>query len=84
MSGEDRPYITCRELLDFLDSYLENELPEDRRAEFDRHVDVCPACRAYIRQYGVAIRLAPRAFEPSEHEEAPEELIEAILRARGR
>jgi anti-sigma factor RsiW len=84
MSGEDRPYITCRELLDFLDSYLEGALPADRRAEFDRHLAVCAACRAYIRQYGVAIRLGRQAFEPPECEEAPEELIQAVLKARGR
>ena len=84
MSGEDRPVITCRELLEFLDSYLGNELPDDRRAEFERHLRVCPACRAYLRQYDVAIRLGKRAFAAPAPEDAPEELIRAVLRSRPR
>jgi anti-sigma factor RsiW len=83
MSGEERPYITCRELLEFLDAYLENELPGERRAEFERHLAVCAACRAYIRQYQAAVRLGKRAFDdPESAEDAPEELIRAVLTAR--
>src|SRR5713101_4779844 len=86
MSGEDRPLITCRELLDFLYLYLEDELPEERRGEFDRHLAVCPPCRAYIRQYQDSIRLGKAAFEPPESSlrDVPEELVQAILQARSR
>jgi hypothetical protein len=30
----ERPYITCRELIEFLYLYLEGELPLDRAVEF--------------------------------------------------
>ena len=85
MSAEERPYITCRELLDFLYLYLENELPEDRRGEFDRHLEVCEACRAYLRQYAETIRLGPSAYadqDAAPAADAPEELVQAVLRAR--
>jgi anti-sigma factor RsiW len=86
MSAEERPYITCRELIDFLHLYLEDELPEERRGEFDRHLAVCEACRAYIRQYEEAIRLGKAAFAPESAEapaaDAPEELVQAILKTR--
>ena len=85
MSASERPYITCRELLDFLHLYLEDELPEDRRREFDRHLAVCPACQAYIREYEEAIRLGKAAYDDPESAasgDAPEELVQAILRAR--
>ena len=86
MSAE-RPYITCRELIDFLYLYLDGALSADRRGEFERHLGVCEACREYIRQYGDAIRLGKAAFaDPSEPAEtqAPDELVRAILAARPR
>ena len=82
MSADQRPYITCRELLDFLYLYLEDELPEDRRSEFDRHLAVCDPCREYIRQYEESIRLGKAAFADPDRpaaDEAPEELVQAIL-----
>ena len=76
------PYITCHELIDFLYLYLENELPGPRRAEFERHLAVCPSCRTYIETYRDAIILEKKAFHDSAEallQEAPEELIAAIL-----
>jgi anti-sigma factor RsiW len=87
MSAAESPYITCRELLDFLYLYLENELPEDRRQEFERHLGVCDPCREYIRQYQESIRLGRAAFADANapaDEAAPEELVRAILRARAK
>ena len=87
MSAEERPYITCRELLDFLYLYLENELPEDRQGEFDRHLAVCEACRAYLRQYEETIRLGRSAYADPGFPTAadtPEELVRAILETRKR
>ena len=85
--SDDRPYITCRELIDFLYLYLENELPADRRSEFDRHLGVCDPCRDYIRQYELSIRLAKDAFAGSDgpaDETAPEGLVRAVLASRPR
>jgi anti-sigma factor RsiW len=82
MSTVERPYITCNELLDFLYLYLQNELPEDRRAEFDRHLGVCDPCQEYIRQYQDTIRLGRSAYSDSRAADVPEELIQIILNAR--
>jgi anti-sigma factor RsiW len=83
VTGEERPYITCRELLEFLNLYLDGELPEERRAEFDRHLGVCEPCRSYIREYRQAVELGRDAFAASdEPADAPEELVAAILRSR--
>ena len=84
MSAQERPYITCQELLDFLYLYLEGEMPEDRRSEFDRHLAVCDPCRGYIRQYEDAIRLGKAAFSDPDGPPAdtPEELVQAILKTR--
>jgi anti-sigma factor RsiW len=82
MSSVERRYITCHELLDFLYLYLEDELPEDRRIEFDRHLSVCDPCREYIRQYQDAIRFGRSAYQDLDAAETPEELVRAILKAR--
>jgi len=81
----NRPYITCRELIEFLHLYLDGELPPDRRAEFDRHLSVCESCVHYIETYKTTIALGRRAWPEPEApvgKEVPEELVAAILSAR--
>ena len=79
--------INCREFVDFLMGYLDRELPEAQRAEFERHIAECPPCDVYLSQYRDTLRLerdlcpTPDAEIP---EEVPEELVAAILAARGR
>jgi len=79
--------LNCRELIDFIESYLEGELPEAQRVVFEAHLDVCPYCRDYLESYRATVRLGRRAY-PEEGAEAPEDvprpLIEAILAARAR
>ena len=84
MSAEERPCIACHELLDFLHLDLDDELPEERRSEFDRHLSVCDPCRAYVRQYEEAIRLGKAAFDDpaAPAADTPEELVQAILLTR--
>jgi anti-sigma factor RsiW len=77
--------ITCRELIDFLMSYLDNELSADERREFERHLEVCPPCRRYIATYSEAVRLGKVALRPSDEAppaDVPETLVKAILAAR--
>jgi anti-sigma factor RsiW len=77
--------ITCRELIDFIDSYLERELPDEQRASFEAHLRVCPSCVAYLGSYRTSIDLARSAHDLSEEDvaaEMPPELVAAILRCR--
>ncbi len=48
--------MTCRELVDFLMEYLEDELPGDSRRVFEAHLGECPPCQAYLDTYKEAIR----------------------------
>jgi anti-sigma factor RsiW len=82
--AETRPYITCQELIDFLYLYLEGELPEDRRLEFERHLKVCPDCVNYVEQYRATMRLCAGALADSgapAPADMPPGLAEAILAA---
>lgn len=75
--------ITCRELIDFLMSYVDGELPPEQRAEFDRHLDACAACRRYLDSYRQTIRLAKGLKQDAPAPpDVPEELVQAILAAR--
>jgi anti-sigma factor RsiW len=86
LSGEGRlstkPYITCQELIDFIGSYRDNELTPDQRAEFERHLAVCPSCIAYLKTYEQTIELARAAGDEPVPADVPESLVQAILAAR--
>ncbi len=78
--------ITCREFVDFMMQYLDAELPADERAEFERHVSDCPPCGIYLEQYRDTVTLGKAVCRDPEGpvpEEVPEDLVSAILAARG-
>jgi anti-sigma factor RsiW len=79
---EPNPYITCRQLIDFIGAYLDQELPAEERAEFERHLAVCPSCVAYLSTYRKTITMAQRAGSDPAPADVPETLIAAILAAR--
>jgi anti-sigma factor (TIGR02949 family) len=75
--------VSCHEFVDFLDAYLDGELPRDVAARFAEHLSLCPSCVAYANTYRTTRELARRTLlEQSPAQRAPEELIAAILAAR--
>jgi anti-sigma factor RsiW len=80
--------MNCREFTEFLHEYLFGKLSADEREEFEKHLAECPWCVAYLDSYKQTIQLEQAAFAASENApppaDAPEELIQAILRARPR
>ena len=80
--------MNCREFTEFLHEYLFGDLPADERAEFDKHLGECPWCVAYLDSYQKTIQLERAAFPAPEDAplpaDAPEELVQAILRTRQR
>lgn len=75
--------LTCKELIDFLDDYVADALEPDRREAFESHLKICRGCRNYLATYRAAVRLSHDAAA-STAEDAPEDLVKAILAARGR
>lgn len=76
--------MSCRELIEFLQAYLSGELASARRAEFDRHLSICPPCVAYLTGYQETIRLARASFQRQDDpvpEGVPVMLIAAIRAA---
>ena len=78
--------LSCRELIDFLAAYLDGELAPEARADFDRHLSLCPSCVDYLASYRETVRLGKRACEPDAElpADVPPELVDAILAARRR
>jgi anti-sigma factor RsiW len=78
--------MTCREIYDFLDDYLESGLPESTRREFASHLDRCESCRRYLATYVKTKDVAIAAERALDRDAAPapppEELIQAVLDAR--
>lgn len=78
--------ITCRELIDFLGAYEAGDLPGPSQHEFERHLEICPPCLAYLETYRQTVVMGRRVCEidgPAP-DDVPEELVQAILAARER
>lgn len=78
--------MDCQALVEFLMAYLDEELPEGQRAEFERHLEDCPPCLVYLETYQEAVRLGRDVCREDDAlpAEVPEELVQAVLRARQR
>jgi len=79
--------MTCAELDSFIVDYLDGSLPFRQRAVFRLHLLMCRKCSTYLKGYRQTVALGQRVFSNLEKpavEEAPEELVRAILSARSR
>lgn len=78
----ERAYITCRELIDFIAGYVAGELDAAARHDFERHLGVCPSCRAYLDSYRKTMALTRAAASDERVDDVPEALVRTILDAR--
>jgi len=79
--------VTCRDLVGFLGAYLDGELADDVGRRFDAHLAACAECAAYVHAYAETVRVAQGAFADRDAPvpaDVPEDLVQAILAARGR
>jgi anti-sigma factor RsiW len=81
-----RASLTCREFVAFLDDYLSGRLSPRQKRRFEEHLAACPSCVAYKNTFETAVRLGRVAVLVPDPEalpdEAPVELVHAILAAR--
>ncbi len=76
-----RKSLSCRETTEFLMAYLEGELAEPVRVEFELHLGVCRSCRAFLDTYRSTILLSKESMCGESAPEMPAELTAAILEA---
>lgn len=79
-----RELITCRELIGFIADYMDGQLSRPALDDFHRHIAHCVSCRAYLQSYEWTVRLGKVSVleNSATVEEAPEELVQAILRVK--
>lgn len=75
--------LSCREFVDFLWRFLEDDVTPAERAVFERHAASCPSCAAYLVALRQAVDLGRAAFrDDSLPADVPAELVEAVLAAK--
>lgn len=76
--------MNCREFVEFLMAYVNNDLAENEACAFRQHISDCPPCIHYLESYRETLALEKEAYREEEmlFEQAPENLVRAILAAR--
>ena len=79
--------MICRKFITSLLEYVFGELPATEHAQFEAHLDKCPDCLAYLKNYEMTIKLGAAAYADTDlnqavSQDAPEESLRAILSAR--
>ena len=75
--------LTCRQIIDFVQAFLDGELPPREKTIFELHLTICPDCANYLRNYQTTRALSKLAVEDDlTPPPIPEDLVQAILIAR--
>jgi len=78
-NSSNEPYITCRQVIEFIVDYLDGSLSAEDLRQFQRHLAVCESCVVYLQTYEQTLRLAR---DTGEELDLPEDLVAAVLAAR--
>jgi anti-sigma factor RsiW len=71
-------FISCQELVELVTDYLEDALPPAERARFERHLEGCGGCAAYLEQMRTTIELTGRLTLAQIEPDAEEALLQAF------
>lgn len=77
--------LTCRQLIDFIADFLDGTLPAHLALAFERHLNECPSCAAYLDSYRATVRLGRLVALGSDAPASaafPAKLIAAVRAAR--
>ena len=76
--------MNCREFVEFLMAYVNNDLAESEAGAFRQHISDCPPCIHFLESYRETLALEKEAYQDEEmlFDQAPENLVRAILVAR--
>jgi anti-sigma factor RsiW len=67
---------TCRQvILDLLIEYEDGTMPAAERADFERHVEMCPPCVRFLTTY----RATGKTLKLLKLEEIPPDLAQSVL-----
>jgi anti-sigma factor RsiW len=66
--------LTCQQLTDIILDYVTNEMEPALRAAFERHLERCTDCVAFLNTYQETIR----ATRSVAHEDVPAEMVHRV------
>ena len=70
--------LSCREIVQLVTEYLEGAMPSEQRIRFERHIAICPPCRAFLGQVRATIDLSGGLTEESLPPETRDALVSAF------
>ena len=77
--------MKCREFVDFIAEFLDDNLPSEQRELFKQHRDRCPPCLEYLQTYRTSMELGRSALLCENDEipaDVPQRLIDAIKKTQ--
>jgi predicted anti-sigma-YlaC factor YlaD len=75
---ESHQHMTCRQVVDLVNDYLERALPSEAASLFEQHVNFCEGCALYVDQMRRTVAAVGRVREEDVPPEARERLLIAF------
>lgn len=69
--------VTCRQVVELVSDYLDDELDPSLRAAVDEHLAVCPGCLEYLSQ----LRTTVGSLRDLGSEDLPAQLVSQLVAA---
>ena len=70
--------FTCRELVELVSDYIDDQLSPEDRARFEMHLVYCRGCAVYVEQLRDTLRLMGTLTEDSLDDDARRSLLSAF------
>ena len=70
--------LTCKELVELVTAYFEQELPAADQARFEQHLSMCPGCATYVEQMRQTIALVGSLREEDVSPTAQRQLLQVF------
>lgn len=70
-----RSPLVCRDAVELVTAYLEDQLPARDRRRFEAHLAACPHCTAYVEQMRTTVRVLGRVEAPPLDGDTRDELV---------
>jgi predicted anti-sigma-YlaC factor YlaD len=74
----DLDSLTCQELVELVNDYIEGLLPSEEQTRFELHLQGCSGCRAYLQQMRQTIDLTGRLRDDELLPPARDELLDVF------
>jgi predicted anti-sigma-YlaC factor YlaD len=76
--SDSADHITCQEVVELVNDYLEGELHPDEMALFEQHLNFCDGCVLYVDQLRLTVAALGKVAEEDVPPEAREQLMSAF------